>query len=183
MASYSCFFSAIARNRVREGPQFRKSLPLCRVVPLLSNQQTTLSSECGRLLAFRTSESWFMGNWIVAAAIGFVSIICIRYLIVWLRYRGERVITCPENRRPAGVALGAGRAAVLGSFRLSACSRWPEHAGCGQECLAQIQESPEACLVRNILTDWYRGKSCALLQSDVFRNRVGGAKAGVDAGR
>jgi hypothetical protein len=102
-----------------------------------------------------------MGNWIVAAAIGFVSIISIRYLIVWFRYRGERVITCPENRHPAGVALEAGRAAVLGSFRLSACSRWPEHAGCGQECLAQVQESPEACLVRNILTEWYQGKSCA----------------------
>jgi hypothetical protein len=102
-----------------------------------------------------------MGNWIIAAAIGFVSIICIRRLIVWARYRGQRVITCPENRRPAGVALEAGRAAVLGSFRLSACSRWPEHAGCGQECLAQIQESPEACLVRRILTDWYHGKTCA----------------------
>ena len=55
-----------------------------------------------------------MGNWIVAAAIGFVSIICIRYLVVWLRYRGERVITCPENCRPAGVALEAGTSCDFG---------------------------------------------------------------------
>jgi hypothetical protein len=46
-------------------------------------------------------------------------------------------------------------------FRLSACSRWPERAGCGQECVSQIQESPEGCLVRNIVAEWYRGKSCA----------------------
>jgi hypothetical protein len=57
--------------------------------------------------------------------------------------------------------LDARRAAILGSFRLSTCSRWPEHAGCGQACLAQIEESPEACLVRHILSEWYRGKSCA----------------------
>ena len=40
------------------------------------------------------------------------------------------------------------------------CSRWPEQAGCGQECLAQIEESPQACLVRSILAEWHRGKTC-----------------------
>ena len=30
----------------------------------------------------------------------------------WLKYRGQRVIMCPENHRPAGVVLDAGRAAA-----------------------------------------------------------------------
>jgi hypothetical protein len=46
-------------------------------------------------------------------------------------------------------------------MRLSTCSRWPERAGCGQECLSQIAASPEDCLVRGILAKWYAGKDCA----------------------
>jgi hypothetical protein len=46
-------------------------------------------------------------------------------------------------------------------FRLRDCSRWPEKAGCGQECLAQVEEQPEGCLVRHVLEGWYRGKACA----------------------
>jgi hypothetical protein len=33
--------------------------------------------------------------------------------------------------------------------------------GCGQECLAQIEDSPESCLVSTIVNNWYQGKSCA----------------------
>jgi hypothetical protein len=89
-----------------------------------------------------------------------------RLVGAWWKYRGSRVITCPENRRPAGVVVDARHAAAtaLGSapeLRLSSCSRWPERAGCGQECLAQVSASPEDCLVRNILIKWYAGKVCA----------------------
>ena len=45
-------------------------------------------------------------------------------------------------------------------LRLESCTRWPEKAGCGQECLGQIEAAPQACLLRNILGDWYQGKSC-----------------------
>jgi hypothetical protein len=89
-----------------------------------------------------------------------------RVIGAWLKYRGRMVITCPENLRPAGVSVDAGHAAATGfgghtEFRLSDCSRWPEKADCGRECLRQIAESPENCLVRNILVRWYEGKSCA----------------------
>ena len=89
-----------------------------------------------------------------------------RLLITWLRQRGARAIVCPENRLPAGVAVNAGHAALTGllgaqQFRLSSCSRWPERAGCGQQCLSQIEASPEGCLVKKILVKWYEGKSCA----------------------
>ena len=86
---------------------------------------------------------------------------------VYRKYRGDRVITCPENRRPAGVRVDV-RHALLdprgpdAGVRLKTCSRWPERQDCGQPCLSQIEAAPEDCLVRNILTRWYEGKHCAL---------------------
>ena len=80
-------------------------------------------------------------------------------------YRGARVISCPENHGPAGVSLDSRHVAAhpfsgAPPLRLSSCSRWPGRAGCGQDCLRQIAASPEDCLVRNILLQWYAGKSC-----------------------
>jgi len=112
---------------------------------------------------------------ILAIAVLLVAAVAaIRAAISWWKYRGDRVIECPENRRPAGVALDVGHAVRYamghsadlshwksGGLRLAACSRWPEKSGCGQQCLAQIQAAPEGCLVRNILSEWYGGKSCA----------------------
>jgi hypothetical protein len=105
-------------------------------------------------------------TWVLLAAAAIIALgIIVKLLVSWYRFRGERVVTCPENCRPAGVRLDAGlaaRANLVGpaEFRLSDCSRWPEKGDCGRECLAQIAEAPEACLVRNILVEWYRGKSC-----------------------
>jgi len=103
---------------------------------------------------------------LLAGVVVLLAIVLGRLASAWLKYRGRRVITCPENHRPAGVVVNAGHAAAtaLGKapeLRLSSCSRWPERAGCGQECLAQVAASPEDCLVRNILTRWYAGKVCA----------------------
>lgn len=103
---------------------------------------------------------------IVLLAVVLVGIVLARAIRSWLKYRGNRVVECPENRRPAGVVVDSGYAALtaLGhapELRLSSCSRWPERAGCGQECLAAIHAAPEDCLVRNIVSRWYEGKSCA----------------------
>jgi hypothetical protein len=83
----------------------------------------------------------------------------------WMRYRGTRVVVCPENREMVAVRVDAAHAAATApqgrpELRLESCTRWPEKAGCGQECLGQIASAPEACLLRNILADWYQGKSC-----------------------
>ena len=84
----------------------------------------------------------------------------------YLGYRGTRVVTCPETRAPAAVFVDAAFAAMshasLGSpaLRLSGCSRWPDRQGCGQECLAEIEAAPEACLVRTIVERGYRGRTC-----------------------
>jgi hypothetical protein len=90
-------------------------------------------------------------------------------LRAYLRYRGERLVTCPETHKAAAVHVNAGKAAttaLLGKqeVRLDQCSRWPEKKNCGQECLSQVNADPENCLVWNIVAMWYRGKSCAYCQ-------------------
>jgi hypothetical protein len=88
-----------------------------------------------------------------------------RLVGVWLKYRGTRVVVCPEDREMVAVRVDAGHAALSApqgrvELRLEFCARWPEKAGCGQECLNQIASAPDACLLRNILAEWYQGRSC-----------------------
>jgi len=95
-----------------------------------------------------------------------VAIALRRAFLTYLKFRGERLVSCPETHRPAAVRVAAGKAALddaVGSeqIRLSECSRWPEREGCPQECLAQIEEAPKACLVRTIINQWYQGQACA----------------------
>lgn len=108
------------------------------------------------------SGVWFL----VAVAVVAIGVLGTRLVSAWLRFRGARVVACPENLRPAGVHVDERHAALSAlkgrpELRLSACSRWPERRDCGQACLAMIEASPENCLVRNILTEWYQGKACA----------------------
>ncbi len=98
-------------------------------------------------------------------AIGLLCLASARVLFVLFRYQGKRVVTCPENQRPAGVALDVRPLLSTGlvsapKLRLSTCSRWPEHADCGRDCLSEIAAGPEACLVRTLLSDWFIDKTC-----------------------
>jgi len=70
--------------------------------------------------------------------------------------RGERIITCPDNDQPAAVRVSA----FGPDLHLRVCSRWPEMAGCAEDCLRQVETAPHACLVRTIVAQWYDGKSC-----------------------
>jgi hypothetical protein len=107
---------------------------------------------------------------ILILAIAF-ALSCIPPIFVYLASRrresGDRVITCPETRSNAVVRVDAGHAALTDlqgekSLRLEACSRWPEKADCGQDCLQQIECAPDGCLVRERLATWYHGAQCAL---------------------
>ncbi|HJZ99621.1 MAG TPA: hypothetical protein VKE70_24090 [Candidatus Solibacter sp.] len=95
---------------------------------------------------------------VIAAFIG-LAVVCTR-VVSWLKWRGERVVRCPDNGRPAGVTVDAWHATR--HLNLSACSRWPEKAGCGQACLAEIAVAPADCQVRTIAERWYDGKNCAV---------------------
>jgi hypothetical protein len=101
------------------------------------------------------------------AALALVILVAGRALRNFLRFRGTRVITCPETQQPAAVEVDAPHAAATATsgrphLRLRECSRWPERRDCGQECLSQVEAAPEGCLIRSILAHWYEGKSCAL---------------------
>ena len=123
-----------------------------------------------------TFEPWLM---LVGGLIP--AIILARSAWLWWKFRGQRVVRCPENQRPAGVAVDASRAALSvlrahPSLQLNTCSRWPERAGCGQECLRQIKEAPADCLVRNILVNWYEGKCCRSCGRPIGPIVTGGAQ-------
>lgn len=110
---------------------------------------------------------------LVILALALVALTFVGWMLrAYTKQRGSRVITCPETLTPEGVKVDAGHAAVTGlmghtELRLAECTRWPERAGCGQECLTQIRQAPHGCLVRNIVADWYRDKTCALCQRPV----------------
>lgn len=81
------------------------------------------------------------------------------------RFRGTSLVRCPETGKAAAVEVDlirAVRAAAIGKsdLFLKECSRWPERGDCAQLCVQQIESSPEDCLIRKVLANWYRGKSC-----------------------
>jgi hypothetical protein len=83
----------------------------------------------------------------------------------YFRNRGRRTVVCPENHEPVTVEVDnkfAFRTALRGQEheRLASCSRWPEKHDCGQECLAQVDPTPEN--LERLLQKWYQGKSCAI---------------------
>jgi hypothetical protein len=64
---------------------------------------------------------------------------------VYFKFRGTRLVTCPETHKAAVVARSMGIEAILGEpcLRLSECSRWPMRGGgCAQDCLRQIEAGP-----------------------------------------
>ena len=87
------------------------------------------------------------------------------FLTLYFRYRGKRIVTCPETHEPVSARINAALAAGTWiasqpRFVLTACSRWPERAGCDQACAPQIAASPEETLVRNIVARWYAERTC-----------------------
>ena len=104
-----------------------------------------------------------------AAAIAILWRVSVR---VYLKYRGTRIVTCPETGEPEAVTVNARDAAVtalLGErqLRLRQCSRWPERAGCDEDCLAQIELAPDECLARHMIEEWYEGSSCTICDKPI----------------
>lgn len=89
------------------------------------------------------------------------------------KYRGPRIVTCPETKKPAIVKVDALHASLtstvgLPDIRLQECSRWPIKEQCGQECLMNLDVAPDRCLVSGVLMRWYRNKNCVYC-SKVFQ--------------
>lgn len=109
---------------------------------------------------------------VLVLAVGLFVFRAIPAVRAYFIYRGKRLITCPEIHKTEAVDVAAGEAA-LGAFlseptlRLKECSRWPERQDCGQDCLQQIEADPENCLVWNIVSKWYEGKSCVFCHKQI----------------
>src|SRR5688572_19364465 len=89
------------------------------------------------------------------------------FAVLALRYRGKRIVECPETRQPVATEIGAVRAAAgrLTGDRgvvITSCSRWPERAGCDQACAPAIAASPRETLATDIVTRWYAERACVL---------------------
>lgn len=105
---------------------------------------------------------------VVVAAVAVLAVLLVRTAgRAFVRYRGARLVECPETKQVVAVEVDAARAAASAAvgrvdLKLSECTNWPERQGCGQECLRQIEASPEGCLVRAIVADWYKDKACVV---------------------
>lgn len=80
---------------------------------------------------------------VVILVIAFAAVGLLWVLPSYRAYRSRRVVTCPEAGLSTEVEVDAARvarSAWLGplDLRLRSCARWPERAGCGQECLSQL---------------------------------------------
>src|SRR5512133_133948 len=107
-----------------------------------------------------TTVTYFSITLLVATAVFF----WIRYFVrARLRYGGAQRITCPETGKTAMVELDIVRAALTSAvgqpdIRLKSCWRWPLNENCSRECLTQLNGPPANCLVRGVLSKWYRSK-------------------------
>lgn len=111
-------------------------------------------------------------------------VLCLPLASMWSirkQNRGRHGIICPETRNPADIELDGRYAMQTAAHnyehsRIASCSRWPEKDECDQECLAQVNPSPEN--IERLLSKWCSGKVCglcdrALRASDWAFSRIG----------
>ncbi|MGA2203172.1 MAG: DUF1761 domain-containing protein [Terriglobales bacterium] len=74
---------------------------------------------------------------------------------IYHTYREGRTVNCPETHAPVSVRFNALRAAWSGlagppKLRLADCTRWPERADCGQECIPDAVRVKPAFFVGHV---------------------------------
>jgi hypothetical protein len=105
-------------------------------------------------------------------------------LVTWKRYRGTRVVTCPETKRPASVRIDVGHAAATAVWeradvKLACCSRWPEREGCDEACVPQILEGQDETRVKIMAEHFFAGKRCAICQHEIAPVHAGTLQPGL----
>ena len=131
------------------------------------------------LMLLRKWKEAHMGTFMVVVilslaglALGMTIFVTVRGVVLYLRARGKRLVTCPETHCTAAVELDA-TGAALRAFRsgtylcLQDCSRWPERQDCAQDCLTDVRALGQGCLVRNLVAGWYKGKDCVYCHKPV----------------
>ncbi|HKA36081.1 MAG TPA: hypothetical protein VKH43_04630 [Thermoanaerobaculia bacterium] len=79
---------------------------------------------------------------LVLGALFVLSFVPLAFLFVrgYFHFRGERLVTCPQNGQFARVRLDAAKAARSSlsddaDLKVTACERWPDHQDCAQGCV------------------------------------------------
>ncbi len=102
---------------------------------------------------------------VVFVLAGYLALRLVAALRYYFRFRGKRLVICPETHRAAAVDVATGKAAISAltgkpRLKLHTCSRWPERADCPQECVPQIAASPERTKVESIANEFYSNQAC-----------------------
>jgi hypothetical protein len=102
----------------------------------------------------------------------------------FLRYRGKRLVRCPETNTPAVVevaALFAGLPPPLGlpRLRVKSCSMSPERDQCAQACVWQIRAAPRDTLLKTVLRRYEEGE-CVLCGRSLGPLRRPTSEAGLE---
>ena len=123
-----------------------------------------------------------------------VVLVVMALAVVWLihseigrtffKFRGDRLVSCPETNIATAVRVSAVWAAVTSAFglprlRVHNCSRWVDFPSCEQACLWQIRAAPRDTLMATILRQWREGKPSIYGWTPVERVTWYGHKPGV----
>jgi len=81
----------------------------------------------------------------------------------YYKNRGKRSVTCPDDQKKAEIEVDnrfALQTAMHGRehMRVQTCSHWPENVDCGQECMVQVEPTPEN--IELLFLRWFDGKAC-----------------------
>ena len=78
------------------------------------------------------------------AAVGALYVVVPVVTDAYRRFRGTKVVICPETHAPAEIQLDVGQAAASMAtgppdLKVTRCSRWPERHYCDQACAKQVE--------------------------------------------
>jgi hypothetical protein len=77
---------------------------------------------------------------LVICATGLLFVVAPVVIDIYVRYRGGKVLNCPESHGTAEVTFKTHRAALAAAFgkpalRVKSCSLWPQRKGCAENCI------------------------------------------------
>jgi hypothetical protein len=84
---------------------------------------------------------------LVIGATGLLFVVAPVVIDIYVRYRGGKVLNCPETLGAAEVTLKTHRAALGAAFghrvlRVKSCSWWPKKMGCAEQCVKENWPAP-----------------------------------------
>lgn len=84
---------------------------------------------------------------LAVVAVGLLYVVLPVVFGAYRRFAGTKIPTCPATHAIAAVDLDVTHAALTAAvgapkLRVRNCSRWPEHQGCAQGCIEELEGDP-----------------------------------------